>query len=109
MVRGFYNWTSGMLSQGRRLDVIANNMSKAASPGVGHPVLHLDGEKALALNGKIHQELERNPYGLFTGQGAQINEDAVIHHKWVERSNVNLVKPAPGPALTGTGSPPYPA
>ena len=39
-----------------------------------------------------NQELERNPYGLFTGQGAQINEDAVIHHKWVERSNVNLVK-----------------
>ena len=39
-----------------------------------------------------NQELERNPYGLFTGQGAQINEDAVIHHKWVERSNVNMVK-----------------
>ena len=36
--------------------------------------------------------LERTPYGLFTGEGAQINENAVIHHKWVERSNVNLVK-----------------
>ena len=26
------------------------------------------------------------------GDGAQVNEDVVIHHKWVERSNVNLVK-----------------
>ena len=39
-----------------------------------------------------NQELERNPYGLFVGDGAQVNEDVVIHHKWVERSNVNLVK-----------------
>ena len=36
--------------------------------------------------------LERTPYGLFTGQGAQVNEGAIIHHKWVERSNVNMVK-----------------
>ena len=36
--------------------------------------------------------LERTPYGLFTGNGAQVNEDVVIHHKWVERSNVNMVK-----------------
>ena len=36
--------------------------------------------------------LERTPYGLFTGDGAQLNEEAVIHHKWVERSNVNMVK-----------------
>ena len=36
--------------------------------------------------------LERTPYGLFTGDGAQVNEDVVIHHKWVERSNVNMVK-----------------
>ena len=36
--------------------------------------------------------LERTPYGLFTGEGAQVNEDVVIHHKWVERSNVNMIK-----------------
>ena len=39
-----------------------------------------------------NQALERTPYGLFTGQGAQVNENIVIHHKWVERSNVNMVK-----------------
>ncbi|MCI8304498.1 MAG: flagellar hook-basal body protein [Lawsonibacter sp.] len=37
-------------------------------------------------------ELERTPYGLFTGEGAQLNEDVVILHKNIERSNVNLVK-----------------
>ncbi len=37
-------------------------------------------------------ELERTPYGLFTGDGAQVNENVTILHKWVERSNVNLVK-----------------
>ena len=37
-------------------------------------------------------ELERTPYGLFLGDGAQVNEDAQILHKWVERSNVNMVK-----------------
>ena len=26
MFRGFYNLTSGMLSQGRRLDVVSNNI-----------------------------------------------------------------------------------
>ena len=36
--------------------------------------------------------LERTPYGLFLGDGAQVNEDAQIRHKWVERSNVNMVK-----------------
>jgi len=36
--------------------------------------------------------LERTPYGLFTGEGAQINEEAIIRHKMVERSNVNMVK-----------------
>ena len=39
-----------------------------------------------------NQALERTPYGLFTGQGAQLNEDVVIHHKQVERSNVNMIK-----------------
>lgn len=39
-----------------------------------------------------NQALERTPYGLFIGEGAQVNEDVVIHHGWVERSNVNLVK-----------------
>ena len=36
--------------------------------------------------------LERTPYGLFTGDGAQLNEEAIIRNKWVERSNVNMVK-----------------
>lgn len=33
MFKGFYNLTSGMLSQGRRLDVIANNMTNVATSG----------------------------------------------------------------------------
>ena len=37
-------------------------------------------------------QLQHEGEGFFTGQGAQLNEDVVIHHKWVERSNVNLVK-----------------
>ena len=37
-------------------------------------------------------ELERTPYGLFTGDGAQLNENATILQKYVERSNVDMVK-----------------
>jgi flagellar basal-body rod protein FlgG len=33
MLKGFYNLTSGMLSQGRRLDVLANNMTNTATTG----------------------------------------------------------------------------
>ena len=33
MFRGFYQLTSGMLSQGRRLDVIVNNMTKVSTAG----------------------------------------------------------------------------
>ena len=33
MFKGFYNLTSGMLTQGKNLDVIANNMSNAATAG----------------------------------------------------------------------------
>ena len=33
MIKGFYNLTSGMLSQGNRLDVIANNMTNVATAG----------------------------------------------------------------------------
>lgn len=33
MFKGFYNLTSGMLSQGRRLDVIANNMANVSTAG----------------------------------------------------------------------------
>ena len=33
MFRGFYQLTSGMLSQGRRLDVIANNMTNVSTAG----------------------------------------------------------------------------
>ena len=214
MMRGFYNLTSGMLSQGRRLDVVANNMTNVSTAGykaehytdrtfdevmvtrignkiktpyqtmetyqshilapdqlytdfgqssfeqtnlpldfaiqgegffaieTGNGVAYtragsftLDNESYLCLSelGRVlnregnpiqlptdkleadqqgnlftkggeylgslgvfmfedNNALERTPYGLFTGEGAQINENAVIHHKWVERSNVNLVK-----------------
>ena len=33
MFKGFYNLTSGMVSHGRRLDVIANNMTNVSTPG----------------------------------------------------------------------------
>lgn len=33
MLKGFYNLTSGMLSQGRRLDVVSNNMTNVATAG----------------------------------------------------------------------------
>ena len=33
MFKGFYNLTSGMLSQGRRLDVVANNMTNISTAG----------------------------------------------------------------------------
>ena len=214
MMRGFYNLTSGMLSQGRRLDVVANNMTNVSTAGykaehytdrtfdevmvtrIGNKIktpyqtmetyqshilapdqlytdfgqssfeqtnlpldfaiqgegffaidtgdgvaytragsFTLDNEGYLCLSelGRVldregnpiqlptdkleadqqgnlftkggeylgslgvfmfedNNALERTPYGLFTGEGAQINENAVIHHKWVERSNVNLVK-----------------
>lgn len=36
--------------------------------------------------------LERNDHGLFTGGQPQISENYVIHHKWVERSNANMVQ-----------------
>ena len=214
MVRGFYNLTSGMLSQGRRLDVIANNMTNVSTVGYkaeqytdrtfdevmvtrignkikspyqtmetyqshilapdhlytdfeqssfeetnlpldfaiqgegffaiqmedgvaytragsftldndgylclselgqvldreGNPIqlptdkldvdkqgnLSTQGGEYLATLGVFmfpdNGELERTPYGLFTGEGAQLNDQVVIHHKWVERSNVNMIK-----------------
>lgn len=33
MFKGFYNLTSGMLTQGRRLDVVANNMTNVSTAG----------------------------------------------------------------------------
>ncbi|MEA4932520.1 MAG: flagellar hook-basal body protein [Lawsonibacter sp.] len=33
MVKGFYNLTSGMLTQGKKLDVISNNMTNAGTTG----------------------------------------------------------------------------
>lgn len=33
MFKGFYNLTSGMVSQGRRLDIIANNMTNVSTTG----------------------------------------------------------------------------
>ena len=214
MMRGFYNLTSGMLSQGRRLDVVANNMTNISTAGfkaehytdrtfdevmvsrIGNKIktpyqtmetyqshilapdelytdfgqssfeetnlpldfaiqgegffaidtgdgvaytragsFTLDNEGYLCLSelgrvldregnpiqlptdhleadkqGSLYTEggeymgtlgvymfednnaLERTPYGLFTGDGAQLNEDVTIHHKMVERSNVSMVK-----------------
>lgn len=214
MVKGFYNLTSGMLSQGRRLDVVANNMTNVSTAGykaeqytdrtfdevmavrIGNKIktpyqelptyqahilapdhlytdftqgsleettlpldfaiqgegffaiqmedgvaytragsFTLDNEGYLCLSelGRVldragnpiqlptdklepdtrgnlytqggeylgtlgvftfadNQELERNPYGLFIGQGAQVNENVTVLNKWVERSNVDLVK-----------------
>lgn len=37
-------------------------------------------------------QLERNDHGLFTGGQPQISENYTIHHKWVERSNSNMVQ-----------------
>lgn len=214
MMRGFYNLTSGMLSQGRRLDVVANNMTNVSTAGykaeqytdrtfdevmvtrIGNKiktpyqtmetyqshilapdhlytdftqssfeettlpldfaiqgegffaidvgdgvaytragsftldqegylclselgyVLNQEGERIQLPTDKLdaddqgnlytkeggylgtlgvymfedNQALERTPYGLFTGEGAQVNQEATILHKWVERSNVDLVK-----------------
>ena len=36
--------------------------------------------------------LERNDRGLFTGGQPQAGENYVIHHRWVERSNSNMVQ-----------------
>ena len=33
MFKGFYNLTSGMLSQGRRLDVVSHNMTNISTAG----------------------------------------------------------------------------
>lgn len=58
--------------------------------------LYAEGGEYLASLGvymfEDNGELERTPYGLFTGDGAQLNEDVEILHKYVERSNVNMVK-----------------
>lgn len=39
-----------------------------------------------------NEVLERNDRGLFVGNGAQLNEGAVVHSQTVERSNVNMVQ-----------------
>ena len=36
--------------------------------------------------------LERNDHGLFTGGQPQAGENYTIHHKWLERSNSNMVQ-----------------
>ena len=36
--------------------------------------------------------LQRNDHGLFTGGQPQASENYVIHHKWLERSNSNMVQ-----------------
>lgn len=213
MFKGFYNLTSGMLSQGRRLDVVANNMTNISTAGykldhytdstfrdavisrvgnqnkkgaqelgsqsyilapsrlytdytqggmeeTGLPLdFAIEGEGffAVSLNGQVaytragsfaldeegylclpgqgrvlspegnpillgtdkveadaggaiynengyylgalgvysfpdNGALERNDRGLFVGAGAQAAQGAVIHHKMVERSNVNMVQ-----------------
>ena len=214
MMRGFYNLTSGMLSQGRRLDVVANNMTNIATAGfkaehytdrtfdevmvtrIGNKIktpyqtmetyqshilapdqlytdysqgapeetnlpldfaiqgegffaidtgdgvaytragsftLDYEGYLCLSELGRVldpegnpiqlptdkltadrqgnlttedgdylgtlgvyvfedNQALERTPYGLFLGDGAQAADETTILHKWVERSNVDMVK-----------------
>lgn len=214
MFKGFYNLTSGMLSQGRRLDVIANNMTNVSTAGyksehytdstfqeaiisrignldktnnreigsqsyilapdqlytdyaqssleeTGLPLdfaiegdgffaierangaigytrsgsFTLDNEGYLSLSGQgrvldsqgnpiqlpvdniradeagvlyseegavlgrlgvyafaDNNDLERDDFGLFIGDGAQLNNGAVIHHEMIERSNVNLIQ-----------------
>ena len=39
-----------------------------------------------------NQQLERNEDGMFVGNGAQLNNEAVIHHRTIERSNVNMIQ-----------------
>lgn len=39
-----------------------------------------------------NQQLERDDNGLFVGNGAQLNNDVVICHKMIERSNVNMIQ-----------------
>ena len=39
-----------------------------------------------------NNQLERNDYGLFVGEGAQYNPEAIVYHKTIERSNVNMVQ-----------------
>ena len=34
MTKGFYNLTSGILSQSRRLDTVANNMTNLSTSGI---------------------------------------------------------------------------
>ena len=214
MFKGFYNLTSGMLSQGRRLDVIANNMTNISTAGYksehytdstfrdvmisrvgnldkrnpqelgnqsyilapdelytdyaqssledtgltldfaiqgegffaiqnGNQIGYsrngsftLDNEGYLCLNGlgrvlsdegqplqlptdqisadetgaiytadresylgrigvyafADNQQLERDDNGLFIGNGAQLNNNVTIHHKMIERSNVNMIQ-----------------
>ena len=213
MFKGFYNLTSGMVSQGRRLDVVSNNMTNVSTTGyraerytdstfrdvmfnrlgnlnkadtdeigtqsyiLAPSVLYTDftqgtfdethlpldfaivgdGFFAVELNGEIgytrsgsftldnegylclsefgrvldnegnpiqlgtdqirgdkngdiyssggtylatlgvyafenNDDLERSPLGLFVGDGAQINPDAQILHKWTERSNVSMIQ-----------------
>ena len=36
--------------------------------------------------------LERDERGFFVGEGAQVSQDAQILHKYVERSNVDMVE-----------------
>ena len=215
MIKGFYNLTSGMLSQGRRLDVVANNMTNISTAGfkaehytdrtfdevlisrVGNKIkspyetfepyqayilapdqlytdytqgsleetslpldfaiegegffaidtgngvaytragsFTLDNEGYLCLSelGRVldregnpiqlptdkieadavgnlytkdgndymgtlgvymfedNQALERTPYGLFTGQGAQLDENPLVHWQYLERANVDMIQ-----------------
>lgn len=84
---------------GRVLDREGNPIQMTTDKIEGDAVGNLytkEGNEYIATLGvymfEDNQALERTPYGLFTGQGAQVNENVVIHHKWVERSNVNMVK-----------------
>ena len=94
------------LKGGTAKTVTAATMARCLSAEHGKQVLLIDADQQGNLSTKggeylatlgvytfeDNAALERTPYGLFTGDGAQVNEDVTIYHKWVERSNVDMVK-----------------
>ena len=92
------------LKGGTAKTVTAATMARCLSAEHGKQVLLIDADQQGNLSTKggeylatlgvytfeDNAALERTPYGLFTGDGAQVNEDVTIYHKWVERSNVDM-------------------
>lgn len=78
--------------QGNPLQLPTDNIT-ADSTGA---IYTADGQSYLGRLGVYafadNEQLERNDYGLFVGNGAQLNNNVTIHHKTIERSNVNLIQ-----------------